>query len=206
MGVDIVAWVFFARSPRYVTSAQVWEMQRVLPPNISRHGVFVDTPPPLIQRVVDQLSLDAAQLFGAESRQDVEGILPHAYKGVTAANAQDCEAAGRAFAARRGRRGEPGLLIHLASLEGLAWRELDAIARRVPLVVGIPSVDERIIHRLVHRVHPWAIDVWEAVETKPGRLDPARLADVVAAIRAADDGGSADSRPAAGGLPPRAVR
>lgn len=192
LGIDVLAWVFYARSPRYVTAARVWEMRRLLPPHVARHGVFVDTPPPLVQRVVDQLSLDAAQLFGAESRQDVESITPHAYKGVTVASAAECEVAGRAFGARRGRRGDPGLLVHLAHDRTRSWRELAAIARKLPLVVGVPSADEDTIYRLVRDVRPWAIDVWEAVETEPGRLDASRLAAVVAAVRAADaeaDGG-----------------
>lgn len=203
LGIDVVAWVFYARSPRYITAAQAWEMQRELPPHVLRHGVFVDTPPPLVQRVVDQMSLDAAQLFGAESRQDVEAIAPHAYKGVTVATPTECETAGRAFGARRGRRADPGLLIHLAHDRVRAWRELASIARKNDLVVGVSSADEDAIFRLVTEVRPWAIDVWEAVETEPGHLDASRLAAIIAAVRAADayaaDGIPTASRPTAGG-------
>lgn len=190
VGVDVVGFVFYARSPRYVPAARVWEMDAVLPPGIQRHGVFVDTPPPLVQRVVDQLELDAAQLFGAEPRQDVESLSPHAYKAVTVATAAECEAAGRAFGTRRARRGDPGLLIHLTRLDPSTWRELAAIARKVPLAVGVPVADAAAIRRLVEAVRPWGIDVWEAVEHEPGRIDAARLADVAAAVRSASPRGA----------------
>jgi len=200
IGVDIVGFVFYARSPRYVAAARVWEMERALAPGVQRHGVFVDTPPPLVQRVVDQLALDAAQLFGAEPRHDVEGIVPHAYKAVTVSTAAECEAAGKVFGTRRARRGDPGLLIHLTRLDPSTWRELAAIARRVSLVVGVPIADTAAIHRMIQAVRPWGVDVWEAVEHEPGRLDPARLADVAAAVRSASPRGAdtAGGRPRSG--------
>lgn len=201
VGIDVVGFVFYARSPRYVTASRVWEMERALAPGVLRHGVFVDTPPPLVQRVVDQLALDAAQLFGAEPRQDVESISPHAYKAVTAATAAECEAAGKVFGTRRARRGDPGLLVHVTHLDPSTWRELAAIARRVSLVVGVPVADAGAIRRMIEAVRPWGVDVWEAVEHEPGRLDPARLADVAAAVRSASPRGAdpAPGRPRSGG-------
>lgn len=190
LGVDIVACIFYAPSPRYVTSAQAWSIRRALPPDVPLHGVFVDTPVPLVQRVVHQCRLDAAVLFGAEARRDVEAIEPHAYKAVAARTAEDVEVALRSYGGRRRWRGggekAPTLQLHVPAPLGAARPPLEAQAGRQALVLSSDDLEPGLAAAWTRALSPWALDAWSAVESEPGRLDPARLSALVEAVRRAD--------------------
>lgn len=191
LGVDLVACVFYAQSPRYVTTAQAWEIRRALPPSVALHGVFVDTPPPLVQRIVHQCRLDAAVLFGAEHRSSVESIEPHAYKAVSVRSAGDVELALRSYAGRRRWRSSeeeaPVLQLHLPGALGAVRPLLEAQAGRTSLVLSSDDLDPELAADWASTLRPWALDAWTAVESEPGHLDPARLRALVHAIREADE-------------------
>lgn len=186
LGVDSIACVFSARSPRYVTSTTAWAIRRTLPPSTRFVGVFVDTPAPIVQRLVDQCQLDAAQLFGHEPRADVDAITPYAFKAVTVRTAADLDAAVKAY----GRRGRdplwPTLAVHLVGDVRADWDLAAGVAARYPVLLASEALTERQIPGAMHAAAPWGLDLWESVEQSPGVLDHARLADAVAAIRAHD--------------------
>lgn len=199
-GVDSIACVFSARSPRYVTSSQAWAIRRVLPPSTRFIGVFVDTPAPIVQRLIDQCQLDAAQLFGSEPRADVEHLTPHAFKGVTVRSAADLDAAVKAHG-RRTRDAEwPALLVHLVGDARDDWSLVAGAAARFPILLASEALTAERMPGALRTANPWGVDLWESVEQAPGVLDRAKLADVVAAVRAFDAQGM---RRAAAGERPR---
>lgn len=186
LGVQSVACVFSARSPRYVTSAQAWAIRRVLPPSVRFVGVFVDTPSPLVQRIVDQCQLDAAQFFGREARSEVEPITPFAFKGVTVRSTADIDAAAKHFGRRVKDAQWPTLMLHLVGDVARRWSAVAAVGARYPLLLASNDLTPHSIPGALREVEPWGIDVWETVESAPGVLDPSKLADVIAAVRGSD--------------------
>lgn len=190
LGVDSIACVFSARSPRYVTSGQAWAIRRVLPPSTRFIGVFVDTPAPIVQRLIDQCQLDAAQLFGGEPRADVEHLTPHAFKGVTVRNAADLDAAVKAFG-RRAREAEwPSLLVHMVGAVRDDWSLVAGAASRHPILLASEALTAERIPGALRAAGPWGVDLWESVELSPGVLDRAKLEAAVAAVRAFDAQGT----------------
>lgn len=189
LGVQTVACVFSARSPRYVTSSQAWAIRRVLPPTVRFVGVFVDTPSPLIQRIVDQCQLDAAQLFGSEPRAEVEAITPYAFKGVTVRTVAAIDAAAKTYGRRTKETGWPTLMLQLAGDVAKRWSAVAATAERFPILLAGERLTPQTIPGALHEVGPWGVDVWESVETEPGVLDRAKLAAVIDAVRAFDTQG-----------------
>ncbi|MBK6768635.1 MAG: hypothetical protein IPG72_06445 [Ardenticatenales bacterium] len=189
LGVQTVACVFSARSPRYVTSTQAWAIRRVLPPSVRFVGVFVDTPSPLIQRIVDQCQLDGAQLFGSEPRAEVEAVTPHAFKGVTVRTVSEIDAAARTYGRRTKETTWPTLMLQLAGDVARRWSAVAAIAERYPMLLASERLTPQNIPGALREVGPWGIDVWEGVESEPGVLDRAKLADVIGAVRAYDTQG-----------------
>ena len=66
-GADALGFVFYEKSPRYVTAAQAAAIIRHLPPFISRVGLFVDMPRDQIQRTLLETGIDTLQFHGDES-------------------------------------------------------------------------------------------------------------------------------------------
>lgn len=184
-GVDIVACVFFARSPRYVPPSVAAAIRRAIGLQTPLHGVFVDTPAPLVQRVVQQCSLDRVQFFGSESREDIEAMGEIACKAVSARSPEEVANAQRRFVGRRAKRSpEPGFLLHLAGPIATRWDLATSIAERTPLILASNALDPERAHAAA-AVRPWALDVWEGVEVEPGVLDRSRLRAFVDAARSA---------------------
>lgn len=185
----MVACVFNAQSPRYVTVEQAWAIRRAVGPTVRLVGVFVDTPPPLVERVAETCQLDLVQLFGKESRADIEALSVPAFKAVTVSEADNLDGLVRSFAAtgRRARRPDvPGLLLHLSGALSTSWELAAGPSQRLPLVLAASGLLPDTIEAAIAAVRPWGVDAWDAVEAEPGRLDPLRLRGFIRALRAAD--------------------
>lgn len=190
LGADLIACVFYARSPRYVTQTIAWSIRRALPSHVGFVGIFVDTPLPLVQHMVDHCGLDHAQLFGAEPRADVDAIRPHAFKAITVEHPDGVDRAVRAFGIHRHGRGDvPGLLLNLTRDARENWSCAAGAATKTALLLASPALSAATAAGAVRTVQPWGVDIWESVESSPGRLDPGRVEAFIAAVRAADRAG-----------------
>lgn len=189
-GADLIACVFYARSPRYVIQATAWSIRRALPSHVGFVGIFVDTPLPLVQHMVDHCGLDHAQLFGGEPRGDVDAIRPHAFKAVTVEHPDAIDRTVRAFAGHRhGRPDAPGLLLNLTRNARERWSSVVGAAAKTPLLLASPALSAATVGAAIRTARPWGVDIWEGVESTPGRLDPGRVEAFIAAVRAADRAG-----------------
>jgi phosphoribosylanthranilate isomerase len=203
-GADLAACVFYARSPRYVTTGEAWAIRRALPSAIPLVGVFVDTPTPLVQMIMDHCQLAAAQLFGVETTAEVAALRPHAFKAVTARTPEEVEQAAQRYLTRRVRHGPPPfLLLHLTGPIEREWQLAAALAARGPLLLAAGALGAETAARAIAAANPWGLDVWDAVEAEPGQLDRSKTLELVAAVREASAAGKAgEERPASGGRSP----
>jgi phosphoribosylanthranilate isomerase len=186
-GVDLLAVVFYASSPRYISSEQAWAIGDALPCSVPLVGVFVDTPTPLVQRVMDHCRLDAAQLFGSEQRSAAESLRPHAFKAVTVESEEEIEGVAKKFLGRKASNGElPSLMVHLSDGASTAWARFGSLSGRGRLALASDALTAATVGGAIRMGRPWAVDVWEAVETEPGHLDRERLREFIRAVREAD--------------------
>ncbi len=65
-----------------------------------------------------------------------------------------------------------------------AWDPVTRPAFKRVIVAG--DIDPRNAGEVVRQVHPFAIDVGDAVRARPGTLDAARLGELISAVAAAD--------------------
>jgi phosphoribosylanthranilate isomerase len=193
LGIDFVACMFFPGSPRYVTIEQVWDIRRALASRCRLIGVFVDAPMPIVQRVAEHCRLDFVQLFGSEPRTAVDALRPPAFKAATVNGHDEADAVARGFLGRRTLgTADPALLLHFPDAAGNVEDLLPAIARRSNVIVASAAWTPDTVGPALLTCHPWAVDVWDAVESQPGRIDAARLEAFTAAVRASS-GGAAPS-------------
>lgn len=79
---DYVGFVFYEKSHRAVTAKQAREFRKNLDPKIRTVGVFVDEDPKTIIELLEEGTLDAAQLHGSETEEDIQYLQAVCHKPV----------------------------------------------------------------------------------------------------------------------------
>ncbi|WP_050478598.1 phosphoribosylanthranilate isomerase [Herbaspirillum rhizosphaerae] len=195
-GADAIGFVFYAKSPRYVTASAAAELIRTVPPFISTVGLFVNAGAEEVAAVLEQAPLSLLQFHGDETPQQCAAI---------------AQAVKRPFmrAARIGSSTTPedlikyeqdyrsvstfftGLLLDtLVEQYGGSGKVFDwslipeELAPRVVLSGGL-SVQNAT--DAVQRVRPHAVDISSGVEQAKGIKDAARIDAFISAVRLADN-------------------
>ncbi len=189
-GADAIGFVF-AESPRQIRPEMAAQIIRQIEQSVVAVGVFVDWP---IERVKEAMGLSGckvAQLHGSETRDYLESLSPYAtIKALRVRDGVDRAALSQYEAARailldtyvEGRAGGTGERFDLrvaAELVREGWRVIVA-GGLMPENAG----------EVISKVRPYGVDVSSGVEREPGRKDPDRVAQFIAAVRAADAEGS----------------
>ncbi len=68
-GADAIGFVFYAKSPRYITVQKAAEIAKSLPPFVSIVALFVDAENEEINSVLDSVPVDILQFHGEESQK-----------------------------------------------------------------------------------------------------------------------------------------
>ncbi len=186
-GADAVGLVFWPRSPRAVTAAAAREIAAALPPFVARVGVFVDASAVEMGRLADEVGLDVLQLHGQEPLAILEGLPRRALKAVQVESEEQLAQA-LAWAAAGA-----GLLVDArgGSAPGGTGRTCDwswarRLRERAPFVALAGGLTPENVGAALASVAPHALDVSSGVESAPGRKDPRRLRDFVAAVRSVE--------------------
>jgi phosphoribosylanthranilate isomerase len=193
MGANAIGFIF-APSPRQVSPQRVADIVKRLPrEDILTVGVFRDDAPRRVVEVVYAAGLQAAQLHGRESPDDVKWVrqrVPMVIKAFPAGDLRVSRAADFAADAVLLDGPNPG------SGQVFDW----ALAGDLPegqrlLVSGGLNPDN--VGAAISAVKPWGVDVTSGVEASPGMKDPMKVKAFVEAAKRAE----ADLEPAKPELP-----
>jgi phosphoribosylanthranilate isomerase len=210
LGADAVSFVF-AKSKRQVTSEQVSEIVRRLPPSVEKIGVFDLDDPYGIEHHIACTGLTGAQLhrpydaelvrlLSAEFGGDLKIIQTVAYD----VDAKDRAAADRRFEAalrqvladplvwavlidtkKAGASGGLGISFDWKHVGGLVTRaSAETAGQHRLLLAGGLNPDN--VQAAITQFAPWGVDVASGVESTPGRKDPERLRQFITAARGAE--------------------
>jgi phosphoribosylanthranilate isomerase len=194
-GADMLGFIFFPKSPRYIAPEQVREIIRLLdrrpPPAMTCHacppaagdrrlavttvGVFVDESSAAVAHILDFCGLDLAQLHGEEPPEMVAGDLHgRSYKALRPRSLDEALdlASQYVLASSLGGTGETG-----------DWSLAAALAGRYPLLLA-GGLCPANVAEAVRAVRPWGVDVSSGVESAPGQKDHAAVRAFVAAAKA----------------------
>lgn len=201
-GADLLGFIFYEKSPRYVDARAVAEIIRDLK-HVSRFtshaslrtvGVFVNAPIEQISRTLDYCGLDLAQLHGEEGPEVLAVFPGRAYKALRPASPADAEAGALRFA-RFGPASGPDLLLDayhptLRGGTGMVgdWALAASLAQRHRLLLAGGLTPDNVA-QAVRQAQPWGVDVAGGVEASPGRKDHERLRAFIAAATGAFSGG-----------------
>jgi phosphoribosylanthranilate isomerase len=181
-GADAIGFIFYPPSPRFVKPDQAREITQGLPGNICRVGVFVDQDPEEVGRIVPFCGLDLIQLHGKESTDYCALFSPSVLiKAVSLGKEEDLAFLGdypvKAILVDAGGPGQAGGTGRTCdwSLAKKAGEK-----NRIILAGGLHPAN---ILLALETVFPQAVDVGSGVEERPGKKDPAKVKELVAAVK-----------------------
>lgn len=174
---DMVGFVFYGPSRRYVSRETAAELASKMDDGIRRVGVFVDEDPLVVADLVDSGIINAVQLHGVEDEAYIHGLrrlvdVP-VIKSFIIRDRGDLEAAERSSADM--------VLLDAGKGSGTRfdWSVLDGFERDYILSGGLGPDN---ISEAVERLHPFGLDVSSGVETD-GFKDPAKMTAFVSRAR-----------------------
>ncbi len=184
LGADALGFVFFPKSPRYVSDETVRDIIRRLPEAVATVGVFVNASFSGIMRKVEYCGLTAVQLHGLETpdlvlRLAAEKLIvikalfsgkPPFITDVSNYNAS-------AYLVECGK----GVLPGGNALEW-NWSEARGLSRNHPLVLAGGLTPENV-GKAVSDAQPDAVDVSSGVELQPGIKDTRKVKVFLEAVK-----------------------
>ncbi len=183
-GADALGLMFFAGSPRHIPMDKAREIARGLPPFIIRAGVFADPDPAEVFEAVRLCGLNLLQFHGAETPRFCQQFGLMTMKAFRVQNADSLRPLSayqtHAFLLDTYVEGKPG-----GTGETFNWdlaREATKLGRPVFLAGGLTPQN---VAEAVRKVEPFGVDVSSGVEQSPGKKDPKKMRDFIAAVRTA---------------------
>jgi phosphoribosylanthranilate isomerase len=145
LGVDAIGFVFYSKSPRFVSADLARKLRAALPASVQAVGLFVNQSREEIQSIARQVSLDVLQFHGDEPAQALADWNLPVWRAVRMQNAHDLDMARQTFPMAQ----RYLLDAHVASYGGAGqtfdWSLLahDAGAAMVDVSSGIQTDDPR---------------------------------------------------------------
>lgn len=189
-GADLLGFIFYLPSPRYVTIGQAgeiiaalhrWEGERDHRQPIRTVGVFVDEELDRVREAIRECNLDYAQLHGKEPPEYAAALGAHTIKALRVRSEADIEQLAAYTASAY-------LLdaYHPTKSGGTGqtwdWKLATAAKQYGPVIVA-GGLTPANVAEVVRQVQPYGVDVSSGVESAPGRKDIAKVQRFVAAAK-----------------------
>ncbi len=184
-GADAIGLVFYSASPRYVCSETAAAIVATLPPFVTAVGLFVDADVQQVEATLSAVPLGLLQFHGNETadfaaqfdKPYMKAIRMRADVDVTVTESEHPHACGILLDAYQADKvGGTG--------HTFDWSRIPSGVTNLVLAGGLGSHN---VEQAIHDCRPYAVDISSAVESAPGRKDPAKIQQFIAACRAADD-------------------
>lgn len=180
-GADALGFVFYEKSPRYVTPLKVQRILSLLPPFVTTVGLFVNEPVDRVHRIMSMTRLQVAQFHGDEKPQDcqldgfpvikafqvrdeasLEGVEDYAVAAVLldAWSGKQYGGSGRSF----------------------DWQLAKKLTGTKPLILAGGLTPENVAEA-VRLVQPYAVDVSSGVEDSPGRKNHQKITQFISQVK-----------------------
>ena len=185
LGAHALGFVFYSRSPRYVSPQQAASIVRRLPPFVTTVGLFVNADAAEINSVLRAVPLDLLQFHGDEAPDYCAQFERPYIKALRVRPGTDLLQYGERYAGAR------GLLLD-AFVEGIPGGtgssfDWSLIPESLPLPVVLSGgLSAANVTAAIRRVRPCAVDVSSGVEAAPGIKDVQKMREFFQGVRNAD--------------------
>jgi len=173
LGADAVGFILYCKSKRYVEPKVVRKITSLLPPFVSKVGVFVNENPRNILEVMSYAGLDFAQLHGDETPQECEYVgRSRVIKAFRVKDFKDVDKMSPFIGKVR------AILLDTYSPDSYGgtgksfnWeiaKRVKELYSEVPLILS-GGLNPENVKRAVESVRPYAVDVSSGVEERIGK-------------------------------------
>lgn len=197
-GADAVGFVFYEKSPRYVSVETAREILAKLPEKLEKVGVFVNELPERLSAIADEVGLTAVQFHGDEyERLAVYGTKRKTFLCIPAEWACAGDKAGKTLSAFSGLPKDLAAIMLDSSTSAqrggtgnsFNWRKAKAwvfaMKQLHPIVVA-GGLKVENVGEAIGILKPWGVDVASGVEARAGKKDPEKVRAFVRAVREMD--------------------
>lgn len=174
-GADALGFVFFKKSPRYISPANAKKIIKKLPPFISTVGVFVNEDKNTIKKTVSQAGIDIIQLHGEEPPAACRFPGHLAIKAIRVKSIDNLEIISKY------RDKVSAFLLDTYTPEVFGgtgqvfnW-DIAVEAKKFGRVILAGGLTPAKIEKAVRWVHPYAVDVSSGVEAEKGKKDHKKM-------------------------------
>jgi phosphoribosylanthranilate isomerase len=182
-GADALGFIFYEKSPRFVSLKTATEISKQLPPFLMRVGVFVNAPEDFILRAIGEAGLTMLQFHGDEPPEFCTQFGLMNMKAFRIRNAESLPEIPNY-------QTDAYLLDAFSSTtlggtgEKFNWDlavEAQKFGKPIFLAGGLTPEN---VADAVRKVQPFGVDVSSGVEISPGKKDHAKVRAFIAAVRA----------------------
>lgn len=188
---DLIGFVFYAKSARYVEPERAREIIAALRACGSAPkyvGVFVNESLGRVREVMELARLDLAQLHGSESAQIVCALSPRVYKALRPRDADEARKGIEQY--RSAVNGNtPAFIVDAFDATTFGgtgvhadWDIAVSVAREFPILLAGGLTVENVAGA-IRAVEPWGVDVSSGVERAPGLKDHAKVREFIRAAK-----------------------
>lgn len=196
-GAGAIGFVFYAPSPRFISTDCARELCNNIPPFVSRVGLFVNAEPELVKKVLSSVPLSLLQFHGDESPDYCEQFERPYIKAVRFAidtkdlsnrHASQQEASDRFKQIVDSHSNASGFLLdafHEGAYGGTGktfdWGLIPEGIQRPIILAG--GLNEQNVAEAIQKVQPYAVDVSSGVEAgEPGIKDPEKIKNFIQSV------------------------
>ncbi|MCI5918097.1 MAG: phosphoribosylanthranilate isomerase [Roseburia sp.] len=176
---EYIGFVFAKKSKRYVTPQKAMELKNLLSPEILAVGVFVGEEPEVIAGLLENGTIDIAQLHGSEDEEYIRRLKTMTDKPIIKAVQVTEESA---YAETK----LPSCSVDYLLLDSGAgtgttfnWNKIEKLCKPYFLAGGL-SPDN--VREAIELLHPYAVDVSSGIE-EDGVKSKEKMAAFAAAVR-----------------------
>jgi phosphoribosylanthranilate isomerase len=176
LGADMLGFIFYARSPRYITPVTASIIIGSLPTSIQPVGVFVNQPLREIQQIIDHTGIQIVQLHGSEPPEAYEFGDVRVWKAVRPVDDNDISLLERYTA--------DAFLVDTFDKELFGgtgrtgnWNFAREAAQKYTIILS-GGLNPDNINEAIATVQPAGVDINSGVEAEPGKKDHRKLKDL----------------------------
>ena len=185
-GADAVGFIFYPESPRCISPDRARKISGDLRGKVCRVGVFVDHDAEGVRRIAQFCDLDFIQLHGNESPDYCRAFSPRVLIKAVSIQKEEDLAGLKDYPVRAilvdahdpVRRGGTG--------KTCDWNLARKAGENHRLILS-GGLNPQNILSAIEAVRPPAVDIGSGVESQPGKKDPEKIKELMAAVRSYEE-------------------
>jgi phosphoribosylanthranilate isomerase len=181
LGASAIGFIFYPASPRYITSKQAGTIIAETSKGVRKVGVFVNTQPEEINRIVAETGIDMVQLSGNEPPESCQKIIVPVIKALHIGSNFNIDLVEqydvRAFLLdtyQADRYGGTG--------KSFNWTQVSSGTLPGPTILSGGLTPENVM-KGIKTLLPSAVDFNSGIEVRPGVKDRAKMENLFAILR-----------------------